>query len=187
MGCAEIGHIVLVGAMGSGKTTIGQRVAAALARPFIDNDDELEQTTGLTAAELAARDGVEALHRAEAALVLGALRAPGESVIAAAASTIEDEDVRSALRRDAWVAWLRADAESLAARLPGSGTRPFAHEDPERLVREQARRRDRLFAEVADATLDTSGTAVDDVVARVLESAGQRRPGTGREDHRRAR
>ena len=179
--------IVLVGAMGSGKTTIGRRVAAALGRRFVDNDEALERTAGVTAAQLAARDGIEALHRAEAAIVLDALRASGDAVIAAAASTIADADVRSALRSDAWVAWLRADPESLAARLPGSPARPFADEDPQRLVREQSRSRDALFAETADATFDTSGTTVDDVVERVLESAGERRLGMGREDHRRPR
>jgi shikimate kinase len=167
-------HVVLVGAMGSGKTTIGTRVAAALGRPFVDNDDALERSRGASASELAAREGADALHRAEAAILLDALQQPGAAVIAAAASTITDPDVRRALAHGAWVVWLRADAESLIARLPGSAARPFLDQDPAHLVAEQARERDRLFAGAADQTVDTSGAGIADVVAKVVASADER-------------
>ncbi len=160
--------------MGSGKTTIGTRVAAALDRPFIDNDDALVRTTGASATELVARDGVEALHRAEAAIVLDALRGADPSVIAAAASTVTDRSVREALSSDAWVVWLHADPRSLVARLPESPDRPFRDQDPVRLVAEQSYERDRLFADVADVTVETGDARVDEVVSRVLACARQR-------------
>jgi shikimate kinase len=165
---------VLVGAMGSGKTTIGRRVAAALGRPFVDNDELLQRSAGASAAEIAARDGVDALHRLEAATLLDALAGVDASVIAAAASTITDSSVRSALSQAALVVWLRADLATLAARLPGSPTRPFRDDDPARLVAEQSRERDPLFASVADVTLDTGSADAGDVVARVLASADER-------------
>jgi len=160
--------------MGSGKTTVGTRVAAALDRPFIDNDDVLVRTTGSSATELVARDGVEALHRAEATIVLDALHRADPSVIAAAASTVTDRSVWEALSSDAWVVWLRADPGSLVARLPGSPDRPFRDQDPVRLVAEQSHERDRLFADVADATVETGDARVDEVVSEVLACAHQR-------------
>jgi shikimate kinase len=170
-------HIVFVGAMGSGKTTIGARVATALGKPFVDNDEVLERSTGLTAAELAARDGVDALHRAEATILLDALRAAGDSVITAAASTITDPDVRHELSQRALVVWLRADSRTLVARLPRSASRPFLDRNAAQLVEEQSRERDRLFAEVTDVMLDTDDGTVDEVVARALASARERRVG----------
>jgi shikimate kinase len=167
-------HIVIVGAMGSGKTTVGTRVAAALGRPFVDNDARLAQVTGSSAAEIAARDGADALHRAEAASLLDALGSAVPSVIAAAASTIADDGVRSALSRSALVVWLRADPAVLVSRMPGSATRPFRERDPARLVAEQARERDHWFGAVADVTVDTGREPVDRVVARVLASADER-------------
>jgi len=160
-------HVVLVGAMGSGKSTIGKRVAAALDLPFLDNDEMLERATGSSAAALAARDGIDALHRAEAEVVLDALRATRPAVIAAAASTITDADVRRALR-DVTVVWLRAEPEVLAGRLPGTSTRPFAGADPARLVQEQSERRDPLFAAAADQAVATDISDVNAVVASVL-------------------
>lgn len=165
-------HVVFVGAMGSGKTTVGRRVAAALGRPFVDNDEALEKTVGMSAAALSKRAGIDELHRVEAAIVLDALGAPVASVIAAAASTIGDAAVRDALRRDAWVVWLHADPDVLVERLPSS-TRPFDDHDPVRLVREQSRSRDPLFAEVADASFDTAHESIDATVARVIASADQ--------------
>jgi shikimate kinase len=160
--------------MGSGKTTIGRRVAAALDRRFVDNDELLQRTAGASAAEIAARDGVDALHELEAVTLLDALGPFDASVIAAAASTITDARVRHALPSAGLVVWLRADPATLAARLPDSPTRPFRDEDPTRLVAEQSRERDRLFAEVAAVALDTGSAGVADVVARVLASADER-------------
>src|SRR5205823_13058274 len=114
---------------------------AGLGRAFVDNDELLERATGSTAAELAARDGIEALHRIEATTLLDALDARPPAVIAAAASTIEAPAVRSAPRNRAVAAWLRRDPATLVARMPGSPTRPFAGADPAQLVAEQARRR----------------------------------------------
>lgn len=155
--------------MGSGKTTIGIPLAQLLHRPFVDNDALLLDRTGMAAAELGAREGIDALHAAEAEALLGMLRAPGPSVIAAAASTIANRAARDALERDAFVVWLRADPAALAARMPQSATRPFSNEEPARVVAQQARERDPLFAEVADLVVETDRSTPGDVVALIVE------------------
>jgi shikimate kinase len=161
-------HVALLGAMGSGKSTIGRPLAVALDRPFVDNDAQLFERTGTTAAELAAREGVEALHDEEAQGLLRALHSSEPSVIAAAASTINDPEVRESLPRDAFVVWLRADPETLAARMPQLKTRPFADEEPAQVVSRQAERRDPLYAQVADLTVETDRTSPAATVARIL-------------------
>src|SRR6476661_8341308 len=118
-------HVVLVGLMGTGKTTIGALVAERLQRRFFDNDDVLERRTGRTAAELRRERGEEVLHRLEAEILLECLATRPVAVIAAAASTILDDDARDALRDDAFVVWLRTDLPVLTARLSDPGTRPL--------------------------------------------------------------
>jgi shikimate kinase len=170
-------HIVLVGAMGSGKSTIGEPLAAALERPFVDNDVRLAQVTGFTAAQLAERDGIDALHAAEARIVLDDLSDPEASVIAAAASTIADPEVRRRLHREAFVIWLRAAPATLAARLPGSTTRPALDDDAAHLVESQARERDPLFAQLADLAFESDSTTPAVAVARIIENLpGSTRP-----------
>ena len=162
-------HVVLVGAMGSGKSTVGVLLATALDRPFVDNDVQLQKRTGATAAELSELEGVDALHHAESESLLAALDAPGASVVAAAASTITDPAVRAALRRRAFVVWLRAGPAALAARLPRSGDRPFAAEDPAGVVARQARERDPLFEQSADLAIASDRSTPDAVVAAIVE------------------
>ena len=164
----RLDHVVLVGAMGSGKSTIGRSVAAALQRRFVDNDEQVLAATGMTAAELSDRDGIDALHDTEAVALLGALRAPAASVITAAASTIVDPAVRGALQQHAFVVWLRAAPATLAARMPQSPTRPFGGVDPSRLVAQQSRDRDPLFAQIADLTVESDDSTPAEVVQRVL-------------------
>jgi shikimate kinase len=173
----ESRHVVLVGAMGSGKTTIGRSVAAALDRPFVDNDEMLRRKVGVSAADLSERDGIDGLHRAEAAVALEALSDESPSVIAVAASTIESSEVRARLRDRAWVVWLRADPGVLAARFP-STTRPFGDRDPGGVVEEQSSLRDPLFAGVADASVETGRSDVEAVVAEVM-AALRREPSGG--------
>lgn len=156
--------------MGSGKSTIGAPLAIALGRRFVDNDVSLERATGCSAAQIAVRDGPEALHRLEAEVLREALREPEPSVIAAAASTITADEVRRALRAGARVVWLRADPATLAARMPSSAARPFQGVDAAQLVAEQARERDALFAQAADVTVDTG---VSDVEVLVRELVGR--------------
>src|SRR4029450_13513392 len=79
-------HIVVVGSMAVGKSTVGRGLAARLGRPFRDSDADLGATGGGTGRGLAEREGVEALHRWEAGHLLTALEGSQPAVVAAAAS-----------------------------------------------------------------------------------------------------
>ena len=150
-----MGHIVLVGLMGSGKTTVGEALAAALGVPRRDSDADIERDTGLRGRDLAARDGIDALHALEARHLLDALREPSSTVICTAASVIDDPACRAALRDpDHLVVWLDASPEALGARLSHDDHRPGFGPDVVEVIREQAVHRTPLFREVADLTLD---------------------------------
>lgn len=163
-------HIVIIGPMGSGKTTIGRLAAARLERRFADNDTMLGQATGHTAAEIAGTDGIDALHAHEAKVLHDALDTIPPAVIAAAASTVLDPELRDRLRTEAFVIWLTATPMTLARRTVGSVTRPRLAHDPLELAERQRAERDPLFADVADLLIATDGTiqtVVDDVVANL--------------------
>jgi shikimate kinase len=152
-----MGHVVLVGLMGSGKTTVGAALAATLGVPHRDSDPDMERETGLTARALAARDGIDALHALEARHLLDALVQPGRTVISAAASTLDDPACRSALRKPSLlVVWLRADPTVLAARLHDDDHRPDLGRDLDDVIARQATDRDRALREVAGLTLDAT-------------------------------
>jgi shikimate kinase len=158
--------------MGSGKTTVGRLLARRSNRPFIDNDARLEEATHRTAREIGATDGMEALHDLEARCVLSALDEPVPSVIAAAASVVEDPAVRERLSRSATVVWLRAPVEELSARVRRAAHRPLARDIDEQL-RQQERQRASLFDSTADITVD-AGAPPDTVVDAVLSQLSPR-------------
>jgi len=125
--------------------------------PFRDSDADIERETGLTARQLAARDGIDALHEREARHLLDALTRPGTTVIAAAASTLDDPVCRSRLRaRRHLVAWLRASPAAIAARIRPGDHRPDFGDDLTDVIRRQANRRTAALREVADITLDAT-------------------------------
>lgn len=167
----SVRHIVIVGLMGSGKTTVGAAVATRLHRPHLDSDADLLAETGLTAREIADRDGIDALHRLEAAHLLAALRCRDPIVLSAAASTLEHRDCLAALRApDVLVVWLHAAPAVLASRLRSDDHRPDLGLDIERLIERQADRREPAAAAVADLELD-AGRPPGDLVADVLTAA----------------
>lgn len=145
-------HLVLVGLMGTGKTTIGARLAARLGLAFVDGDRRLERATGRTAAELRDEHGVGALHLAESAALRDALASDLPSVVAAAAAVVDDPACRAALRSPGVaVAWLRADPAVLGQRFEagagGAGAhRPAYGAHAERFLAAQGRRRAARFA-----------------------------------------
>ena len=160
------GPLAVVGLMGSGKTTVGRELARILGWEAVDGDDVLEAETGLTASELAARDGLDALHAREADVLLRALAGDPHRVLMPAASTIDDARCRAQLQ-PVFVVWLDARPEVLAGRVAAGGHRPL-EPDVAAQLRAQWERRAPLFATVADLTVDSGTLDPDAVVARVL-------------------
>lgn len=164
-------HVVLVGTMGAGKTTVGTLLAARLDRPFLDSDEMIEATTGRTVREIFAADGEAAFRSLETTALDEALAWPVPAVIAAAGGVVLSERNRTMLRDGrALVAWLDVDPALLAARVHGGTHRPLLDDDPEGTLRSMYRDRKDLYREVADLVVDAdAGTPAE--VAEAIESA----------------
>ncbi|MGD2060253.1 MAG: shikimate kinase, partial [Acidimicrobiia bacterium] len=74
------GHIVLLGEMGVGKTTVGRALADRLGRTFLDSDEVIESESGLSGAEIADRSGVDVLHQRELEVLAKMIGIPGPAV-----------------------------------------------------------------------------------------------------------
>jgi shikimate kinase len=157
-------HIVLLGPMGAGKTAVGRLLAAALERPFLDSDAEIERVAGRNSRQIAAAEGVVALHALEAEVFLAAVREPVSSVVAAAASVVDDDACLVDLASQTCVL-LEAPADVLADRtdVPGH-RRPTSTEERAALLR---RREDR-WREMSAVVIDTSLVDPAGAVALIL-------------------
>jgi shikimate kinase len=145
-------HIVLVGEMGVGKTTVGGLLADELEMPFLDSDVVIESKFSETGAAIANRDGVARLHQLELEVFLDMCRATERSVIAPAASVVDHEDGRRALAEHLTV-WLTAPDEVLATRQ--GGHRRVVEAGEREVLR---RRRAPYLKQLAHLTVDTSRT-----------------------------
>jgi shikimate kinase len=164
-------HVVLVGLMGTGKTTVGRALAARLDRPFLDSDDLVERRAGRTVRELFVDGGEPAFRDLETEVLADALAAGEPSVIAAAGGVVIRPTNRDALTRaDAHVVWLQAEPSTLVARVTGAGHRPLLDDDPAGTLTRMGAERAAWYAEVADQALVVEGRSVDDLVAEIVAS-----------------
>ncbi|MBA3587791.1 MAG: hypothetical protein H0W41_09160 [Chloroflexi bacterium] len=161
-------RVLLIGMMGSGKSTIGRLLAAATGWPYVDNDELVRRSHGATARQLVADQGEARMREAEAgALALGvAVAAP--AVVGVAAGTILEASDRERLRLGGVVVWLRADAAVLESRAMEAEHRPWLDAGGGSWIRDAIAERDPLYASVADMVIDTAGDA-DASAAEILD------------------
>lgn len=159
--------IVLVGPTGAGKTTIGARVAQRLGRAFVDLDARIEAATGRRIADVFAQDGEPAFRALESAALRDAL-VEHDAVIATGAGIVLDEGNRRLLREQARVVHLDASTAVQLERLCDAGDRPLlAVDDRAAALEAMALRRGPLYAQVADARIDTRDLDADAVTEAV--------------------
>src|SRR5690348_1612699 len=101
-------HVVLVGLMGAGKTTVGHRCAALLGRDFVDTDELIVSTAGVPFDELWAAEGEAGFRARERVAVIDAASSPTPLVIACGGGAVLDADNRRVLRASGFVVWLDA-------------------------------------------------------------------------------
>jgi len=161
--------VVLIGLMGSGKSTVGARVAALLERRFVDVDELIFDRTGMTVRQLWERGGEAAYRPLERDAVVHALSEDGPDVLAAPAGAMTDHLVQEALRvADPLTVWLRAAVETLAQRVARSDHRPLLGPQPDDALRAMADDRSELYAGLADLVLDVEGQSPDQLAERVV-------------------
>jgi shikimate kinase len=164
-------HLVLVGMMGTGKTTVGTRLAERLRRPLVDSDALIEATTGRTVREIFLDDGEEAFRALETAALVGALGADAPLVVAAAGGVVlREQNRRALLDADAVVVWLRADPSLLVDRVGSGDHRPLLDGDPAGTLQRMFVERAPWYREVADAVVDVDDRTVDEVVDAVVDA-----------------
>lgn len=161
-------HLLLIGFMGTGKTSVGLELARQLRRPFLDLDAEIHRQTGMTAGEWITRHGEDGFRTTETR-ILEELALPEPTVIACGGGIVLRETNRQFLAALGPVIRLTARPEILAARLRPDQSRPLlaGGEDLEARIRELQRERDAVYALFTDV-IDTSELTVEDVARQII-------------------
>ena len=166
-------HIVLIGMMGAGKTTVGSRLARALERPFVDSDIQVEQRTARSVREIFETDGEAAYRTLESEVLAEALGSEEPAVIAAAGGTILDPNNRRRMKECGTVVFLEATPGALVPRVGGQDHRPLLRDDPAGVLQQMDAVRRPLYEETADFVVDVAANRADEVVEQILELVSQ--------------
>jgi len=159
------GRIYLVGFMGSGKSTVGRRVAERLALPFVDLDDEIERTSGRTIRALFEESGEDAFRRRESEFLEGTATLPA-AVIATGGGCFAQEENRRRIARLGTSVFLDAPLTTVRERLSGKTDRPL-FQTPEQLAGLFAAREP--FYRMARFSVSLSGAeSIEEAADRVL-------------------
>src|SRR5262245_20458054 len=174
--------VVLVGMMGSGKSSIGRRVALRLGIPFVDADVEIEKAAGMSISDIFATRG-EAEFRAGEARVLLRLLDSGPQVLATGGGAFINPQTRAAIGSKGISIWLEAEVGGLMNRIRRRHDRPLLQTpDPAATLRKLMEERDPIYA-LADLTVQsrevTHDKIVDEIVSALAVHLGTTDAGSG--------
>jgi shikimate kinase len=164
-------RVVLLGLMGSGKSTVARALSRRLGWPRLDNDEQVAARAGASAREVARRDGLDRLHEVEAGALREALAQPPPFVVTAAASVVDDDEHDALLATRAFTVWLRARPTTLAERVRRGPDRPILDDDRvdvrATLAAQEERRGPRLLA-LADLVVDVDDHSPGEITDRIV-------------------
>lgn len=166
---ANSGNVILIGMMGSGKTTVGRLLAKQLGKTFIDTDEEIQRRTGVTIPHIFDVEG-EAGFRQRESSVLEDLAERNDLVLATGGGAILSSHNRSVLNASGTVVYLKSNVHDLWQRTRHDTNRPLLQTaDPRGKLQELFEQRDPLYAEIADIVMHTGKQSVHVLLIRLQQ------------------
>ena len=163
--------VVLIGFMGSGKTSVGRELSRMLGFQFIDTDDEIVRMAGGRPISRIFEEDGEAKFREMEAAVLASLAGRHKLVVSTGGGLPLRAENRTRMASMGFVVWLDATREAILERVAGNANRPLLRgEDLEEKVDAMLEDRRAIYREAADLRVETNGLAVADVAYGVAES-----------------
>lgn len=159
--------IVLVGTMGSGKSTIGKRLAYKLNLQFYDSDKIIEEREGLSIIDIFDFRG-EAYFKEQEIKVINEILSYGTVVLSTGGESFLIEEVRDNIKNNAISIWLKANADTLFERVSRRNTRPqFLNDDKKSVIEKMIEESYPLF-EQADITIESKDMEAHLIVDTIL-------------------
>lgn len=161
--------VALIGFMGTGKTTVGKRLARRLGFQFVDSDSEIERRTGCSVHTLFREHG-EATFRSLESDTIAALAAQAYQVISTGGGTVLQAANAELLRANCLVVWLTASPGVILKRVGTAETRPLLANAPDPLahIRQLLESRVRFYAAAAHHQVDTTDRKPEAVVEEIV-------------------
>lgn len=164
--------IVLVGMMGSGKSSVGRRLATRLGLPFVDADNEIETAAHMTIPEIFAQRGEAEFREGERRVIGRVLTTRAPLVLATGGGAFMNAETRARIADLGISIWLKAEPEVLMRRVRRNAKRPLLQTaDPEATLRRMLAEREPVYA-LADLTILSSDEPHEVVVGETIAALG---------------
>lgn len=165
--------VVLVGMMGSGKSSVGRRLAGRLGLPFVDADAEIETAAGMTIPEIFAQRGEAEFRDGERRVIARILATRAPLVLATGGGAFMNGETRARIGELGISVWLKAEPEVLMRRVRKRSNRPLLQTaDPEGTLRRMLGEREPIYA-LADLTVVSRDDPQDVVVEEIVDALVQ--------------
>ena len=163
-------HIVLIGFMGSGKSTMGKLVANKLGYPFVDTDYYIEKKEGRTISAIFTDDGEEYFRSLETEVLKELLESEEKKVLALGGGTPLREENRALLKDAGYVIFLKVTSKEAYERLKDDTERPLLQvPNPQEKIKELLDFRNPIYESAADYVLLEENKTLDDVFYELSE------------------
>src|ERR1700720_4104459 len=161
--------VVLVGMMGTGKSTVGRRLSGRLGLPFLDADIEIEAAAGMSISDIFETHG-EPHFRDGEARVIARLLDSGPAVLATGGGAFMREETRNRIRDKAVSIWLKADADVIMKRVKRRADRPLLQTaDPAATIGRLIEEREPVYRH-ADITIWSRDVPHEKIVDECVEA-----------------
>ena len=168
---SKINNIILVGPMGSGKTTIGRRLSERLTLDFFDSDHEIVNTTGVSIDHIFDVEGEKGFRTRESD-VLKKLCSMPNIVLATGGGAVILKENRELMKKASSIIYLSSSVDQILRRTAKSKTRPLLEKSNNRrkTITDIVEARDSLYREVSTHIIDTNGKKLNEVVDEIIEA-----------------
>lgn len=163
-------NIILIGPMGSGKTTVGKQLAKRKRMDFVDSDHMIEDRCGVNISTIFDIEGEEGFRKRETKMLIELCERSGV-VLATGGGAIASEENRILLRKSGYVVYLKTSIETQLARTQKNQNRPLLENvDAEHKLTELMEERGVLYEQEADLIVTSGERVVSKVVEEIMQA-----------------
>tara|TARA_Y100000741_G_scaffold42805_1_gene29781 strand:- start:1864 stop:2385 length:522 start_codon:yes stop_codon:yes gene_type:complete len=167
------GNIILIGPMGSGKTSTGRMLAKEMGYAFADTDEEVTKRTGVSIAYIFDVEGEEGFRKREC-LALKECLNDNNKVLSTGGGIVLSKENRDLLQDRGTVVYLQTSIRSQVKRTASTNNRPLLqNNDPEETLEKLMLTRAPLYEEIADITIMTDNKSLQEMSKEIQRAINE--------------
>jgi len=162
-------HIVFIGFMGSGKSTIGHALAEKINMPWIDTDEYIEKKLGMKISTIFSLHGEKYFRDLEKNTIKEIIKQKPSVISCGGGVVLQKENIVN-LKKNGKIIWLKANPSTIYERIKKDVSRPLLQGNmTEEYISEMLRKRMHYYKEASDYEIDTKNEEIEDIMTKIRD------------------